>query len=38
MDSEKLKVIFNWVVRIVFFYMLMKVLYDVILAEHAFLS
>ena len=38
MDSEKLKVIFNWVVRIVFFCMLMKVLYDVILAEQAFLS
>lgn len=38
MDSEKLKVIFNWVVRIVFFCMLMMVLYDVILAEHAFLS
>ena len=38
MDSEKLKVIFNWVVRIVFFCILMKILCDVILAEHAFLS
>lgn len=38
MDSEKLKVIFNWVVRIVFFCMLVKILCDVILAEHAFLS
>ncbi len=38
MDSEKHKVIFNWVVRLVFFCMLMKVLYDVILAELAFLS
>lgn len=38
MDSEKHKVIFNWVVRIVFFCMLIKILCDVILAEHAFLS
>ncbi len=38
MDSEKLKVIFDWVIRIVLFCLLLKFLYDVILTEHSFFS
>lgn len=38
MDSEKLKVVFEWVVRIAVLCALLKIVYDVILAEHTFFN